>query len=62
GDVLTRHPATQGVASVIGLVSLAVTHGTVEEGRVEEVAWTGLDEVPRRAIVDRYVFERGVDA
>lgn len=61
-EVLTHHPATQGVASVIGLVSLAVTYGTVEAGRSEEVAWEGLDGVPRHATVDRYVFERSVDA
>jgi ribosomal protein L12E/L44/L45/RPP1/RPP2 len=61
-EVLAAHPATQGVASVIGLVSLAVTHGEVDEDRTDEVAWEGLDGVPRRAVIDRYVFKRSVDA
>ena len=57
-EVLAAHPATQGVASVIGLVSLAVTHGEVDEDRTDEVAWEGLDGVPRRAVIDRYEIGR----
>lgn len=61
-EVLGAHPATQGVASVIGLVSLAVTHGEVDAGRTEDLAWEGLDGVSRRTVIDRYVFVRSVDA
>lgn len=62
GQVLAAHPATQGVASVIGLVSLAVTHGENAAGRTEAITWEGLDGVSRRAVLDRYEFVRSVVA
>jgi len=43
GDVLARFPATQGAASVIGLVSLAAGQGVVDAENVEIVRWTGND-------------------
>ncbi|EWS81330.1 hypothetical protein BF93_17360 [Brachybacterium phenoliresistens] len=41
GEVLAAHPATQGLASVVGLVVLAQRHGepVPEEGATELVTW-----------------------
>src|SRR5690606_33279662 len=55
GEVLSAHPATQGVASVVGLLSMAADHGTREDG-VETLGWTGGDGRGRRANVERYCF------
>lgn len=56
-EVLEDHPATQGLASVLGLVLLAVRHGTQSEG-VEEVRWTPTREgaSERAARLPRMVF------
>lgn len=51
GEVLAAHPATQGVASIVGLLTLAGRHGTRDDEVTESLTWTGLDEVPRRADV-----------
>ena len=66
GAVLDRHPATQGVASVVGLVMLAERHGTrqVEPGAdadavVEVVEWpmASVDGERRlRATVPLFIF------
>ncbi|GGE74995.1 hypothetical protein GCM10011401_22770 [Nesterenkonia cremea] len=40
GEVLASRPATQGVASVIGLVVLAEEHAAPVPGRSEQVRWT----------------------
>lgn len=61
GEVLGVHPATQGVASVVGLLSLATRHGLVRED-CEELAWSGVDGVDRRARVGTHVFTAAVDA
>jgi hypothetical protein len=55
-EVLGLYPATQGVASVVGLLSLAVDHGVVGDG-TEEVVWDGADRTDRRArvLVHRFV-------
>jgi hypothetical protein len=54
-DVLERHPATQGVASVVGLLALAATQGmTVED--VETVRWRGADDAARAADIPVYRF------
>jgi len=57
GQVLELHPATQGVASVVGLLALAVSHGLVQTANAEELAWRGTDGVPRsaRVVVHRFV-------
>ncbi len=55
GEILTRFPATQGVASIVGLLSLAALHGRVDEG-VEHVTWTGADGVIRHAEVVTHRF------
>jgi len=49
-DVLEVHPASQGVASVVGLLVLAQEHGQPLGGR-EDVHWDG-----RRGTLDRYLF------
>ena len=59
GDVLALHPATQGVASVVGLVALAADHGVRGHGS-EEVRWVGLDRVQRVARIPRRAFRERV--
>lgn len=54
-EVLTAHPATQGVASVVGLIALAASQGT-RTGATEQVRWSGVDEVERRATVPQHRF------
>jgi hypothetical protein len=60
-EVLEHHPATQGVASVIGLISLAATQGEIDMDAAEELSWHGTDGVLRRAVVQRHVFTKEVD-
>lgn len=60
GDVLAAHPATQGLASVVGLLSLAGRHGLREEGRTEDVVWPAPDGTLRHARLPRHRFEEPV--
>ncbi len=55
-QVLEHRPATQGVASVVGLVSLAASHGAVEPDEMELVRWTGDDGVARQARLPVHTF------
>ena len=55
GEVLERYPASQGVASVVGLLTLAATQGTAADG-IETVRWQGADEVARAADIPTYRF------
>ncbi|MGV9767997.1 DUF3375 domain-containing protein [Microbacterium sp. NPDC003461] len=55
GEVLESFPATQGVASVVGLLSLAAAQGA-STGDTEHVQWEGADGVPRAARIPRYRF------
>lgn len=55
-DVMAIRPATQGVASVAGLVTLASDAGRDATGS-EDVSWRGLDAVERRARIPRLVFQ-----
>lgn len=55
GDVLADHPATQGLASVVGLLLLADSAGTPAPGG-EELRWTSGSGRPRTVGVPRYVF------
>lgn len=57
GDVLERFPATQGVASVVGLISLAGAHGVRDDGD-EPVSWDGADGVRRRAAIPVHRFPK----
>ncbi len=59
-EVLERYPATQGVASVVGLISLAADQGVVSE-ETETVAWDGADSVHRHARVAAHRFVGRVD-
>lgn len=54
-EVLERRPASQGVASVVGLLTLAANQGSTATG-VETVRWQGADEVPRAADIPIYRF------
>lgn len=58
-DVLARYPATQGVGSVIGLLSIAAEQGTVDD-ESEVLAWQGADGVQRAAIVAAHRFTGAV--
>ncbi|MGC0252222.1 DUF3375 domain-containing protein [Pseudactinotalea sp. Z1748] len=55
GEVLAARPATQGVASVVGLLVLAEQHGT-EVGGAERVTWTAATGVARVGTVPVYLF------
>lgn len=54
-EVLARHPATQGVGSVVGLLALAAEQGTVDE-EPELLSWWGADGVERAAVVPAHRF------
>ncbi|MBE1876296.1 DUF3375 domain-containing protein [Myceligenerans pegani] len=59
GEVLRAHPATQGLASVVGLLSLAERHGR-RDGGTEDITWSGARGSLRRARVPRHRFEEPV--
>ncbi|WP_377086424.1 DUF3375 domain-containing protein [Pseudarthrobacter oxydans] len=65
-DVLADRPATQGVASVVGLLVLAEEHATALSGR-EDVTWqppafsTNGSGTTRRGTVGRYLFTERID-
>ena len=54
-EVLASHPATQGAASVVGLLVLADDGATALDG-VEEVTWTAPSGVVRRGQIPRHLF------
>ena len=56
-EVLADHPATQGLASVVGLLMLAHTAGTQSAG-TERVGWRATSGQPRTVRVSRYVFDQ----
>lgn len=60
GRVLDMHPATQGVASVVGLIVLACERGRAKEG-FEEVAWQNKAGGWRKARIDQWEFYREVE-
>ncbi|QNG18990.1 DUF3375 domain-containing protein [Rhodococcus triatomae] len=55
-DVLAVHPATQGLASVVGLMALASRYGhsTTDTDLVE---WTSTAGITRRAVIRRQLFD-----
>ncbi len=55
GQVLARHPATQGLASVVGLLVLAHSAGTIATG-TETLDWLSATGQPRSVRVRRYLF------
>lgn len=56
GDVLREYPATQGLASAVGLLVLAVEHGHRVEGD-EEIRWSSPSGTERVATVRRHLFD-----
>lgn len=56
GEVLREHPASQGLASVIGLMFLATQHAQRREGSTEVVTWHELDGTDYAALVPTYYF------
>lgn len=59
GEILEKYPATQGIASVVGLLVLAQTHADRAAGSPEVVSWyTGADT--RRATVPRFLFQEKI--
>lgn len=59
GEVLDRFPATQGLASVVGLMNLALDQGEGRSG-VDVVAWTSREGRRRSARVEKLLFSRKV--
>lgn len=59
-EVLQRRPATQGLGSVIGLLSLAATQGEVDAETLEQLCWRGLDDLTRQAVVGRHLFREPI--
>lgn len=60
GDVLALNEATQGLASIVGLLSLAWTHGHVDQSRTESLNWHGNDHVERTAVVHVHQFSEAI--
>lgn len=54
-DVLDAYPATQGIASIVGLIGLAFDQGVAGEGD-EQVSWVGADHRERSARIPALVF------
>lgn len=59
-DVLGEHPASQGLASVVGLLLLAHSAGSRASG-VERLGWRAATGAPRTVSVARYVFHHVPD-
>ena len=59
GVVLARRPATQGLASVVGLMSLATSHGMIDDD-TEVVTWEGPFGRRRRMEIRRHEFTERV--
>ena len=55
-EVLDEHPATQGVASVVGLLVLADAHASPLEGR-EPVRWSATSGTARHGTIPRHLFK-----
>ena len=60
GQVLEHFPASQGVASVVGLLALAAEHGVADDGD-ETIAWESLDGDDRRARIPAHRFVGKID-
>lgn len=55
GEVLERFPATQGIASVVGLMVLGQEHGAWYRGNSETVHWND-----RNGSIDLFIFEERI--
>lgn len=58
-EVLEKFPATQGIASVVGLLVLAESHGVRAGDVPEPVHWVS-DEQTRQAVVPRFLFQEKI--
>lgn len=58
-EILEEHPATQGVASVVGLLVLAENQARELSGE-EPVSWKSSQGVARHGVVPHYLFTRKV--
>ncbi|MBG6191331.1 hypothetical protein IWX64_002291 [Arthrobacter sp. CAN_A212] len=58
-DILDARPATQGVASVVGLLVLAEAQGRLLDGD-EPVTWHSSQGIARYGVVPRYLFTRRI--
>ena len=56
GDVLSVHPATQGLASVVGLISLAVRYGEINSELNEKITWVNRFNVTVSAHIPQLLF------
>ena len=56
GRLLSDWRATQGVASVVGFMTLAMRHGRVSTDETETLVWPGIDGTARSAIVRSHSF------
>lgn|SRR5690625_1135989 len=54
-EVLEHFPATQGIASVVGLIVLGQEHGTWYRGNTETVCWDD-----RNAHIDLFIFDERI--
>ncbi|MDN5636124.1 MAG: DUF3375 domain-containing protein [Brevibacterium sp.] len=59
-EVLDHFPASQGLASVVGLLSLASTYGHVDPGSRDRLEWSGVDGIGRSATIRRHYFTEGI--
>jgi hypothetical protein len=57
GNVLERHPAAQGLGSVVGLIALGCRHG-IKTNTQETVSWVGSDALRRSARIPKLFFIR----
>ena len=62
-EILSHRPATQGAASVVGLLVLAEEFGSRAAAGSEEVCWAPAEdpESTRRGRIPLYLFERSID-
>lgn len=58
-EVLQRYPATQGIATVVGLLVLAETHADRAGDAPEPVSWAS-GETTRHATVPRFLFQEKI--
>lgn len=61
GDVLEAHPATQGVASIVGLLAIAAAQAVAAD-ETELARWVGRDNAQRSARIPAYRFTGKVSA
>jgi len=57
-DILEQYPASQGLGSIIGLITLGSRYGIKSENR-ETVSWVGNDSQRRSAQIPKIFFIRG---